>query len=744
MTTERRRFSAPAASALALGLVMAAGVASAHPVSGNLEGRCHIDVNRSRITLTIEVTNTGEQSVHNLEPGELGGSGVGDASVFIQTNPRGFNELLPGKTATLRWKGEVFGTGFLDLSGRAQGDWDDGDPATTGVINCTRLTVGNPADLTPPPTPTSEVRDTFAPNATDTPAIDPTRTRRPTEPPRPTRTTRPPNTLRPTRTRQPTNTQRPTRTTRPTNTSRPTRTPIPHDTPRPTRTRADRPTPRPTRTSAAQATSTQFVRPTRTRAVGRPTRTRIPPRPTRTPIAARPTRTPLQLRPTRTPRGASGEPTVPRPGQTPNAPVGRLSAACSLRQTNDQIAIVMIVDNTTSVPIANLAASSLGLAPEGGALFFDPTGPSPRSYRILDAGDSVTFEWGGRMTDVGAMGFSASVSGTGPNGENVISGTVDCGIGLGPNGFFDNSTFTAHCGIRPGENGGIQLTVNNRSGEPLSEVEPHFTGSSGDGTAQINDLRGPAPRRLRRLAGGQSQDFLYDAGILGNGRLAVNFRVDATRESGERISTQLVMCDVDLNTGGALPDISVDEVDQAASWVVEDQYFGQGHCAIQEGCVAAPGNRKLLKFNTTTPNHGPGNLFLGDPRNNPTFIWSDCHQHFHFEDYADYRLFDMQGNLVARGHKQAFCLVDLWRPPGSTGPREPNFPDCGFQGISAGWADIYHRDLDCQWIDVTGVPDGRYVLQVHVNPARVLRESNYSNNIARTEVCIGIPRSECE
>ena len=89
-------------------------------------------------------------------------------------------------------------------------------------------------------------------------------------------------------------------------------------------------------------------------------------------------------------------------------------------------------------------------------------------------------------------------------------------------------------------------------------------------------------------------------------------------------------------------------------------------------------------------------------------------------------------------------MVDLWRPPGSTGPREPNFPDCGYQGLTAGWADIYHRDLDCQWVDVTGVPDGRYILQVHVNPARVLRETDYSNNMARTEVCIGIPRSECE
>lgn len=732
-------------------VLLLATAAAAHPTAGDLGGRCSIDVNRDRITLNLHITNGSDQSVLNIEPGELIGSGVGDASVFIQTNPRSVRELLPGKTAVFRWKGEIFGNGFLDISARASAVWEDGDSATSGIVNCNRLTVGNPADLTPPPTNTPQVRDTFAPGPTNTPvqSVDtPTRTRRPANTLRPTRTRRPTDVPQPTRTRQPTNTRRPTRTRVPTRQGRPTRTPRAVDTPRPTRTRQQPPTLRPTRTAnfGVLTPTRRSQRPTRTRVVGRPTRTSIRPRPTRTPLSVRPTRTPIRLRPTRTPRGASRQPTVPRQGQTPGAaPVGRLHADCSLRQTNDQIAITMVVQNTTTVPLSNLAASSLGLSPEGGALFFDPTGPSPRSYRDFAAGDTVVFEWGGRMTDVGAMGFSASVSATAPNGEPVITGNVDCGIGLGPNGFFDNSTFTASCGISPGDNGSIELVVNNRSGEPLSDVVPFFTGRSGEGTAQINDMRGPAPRQLRRLAGGQTQSFVYSGSILGDGRLSFTFRVEATRETGERISTSLVMCDVDLVTGGGqLPDLAVDEADLRASWIVEEQFFGQDHCAIQEGCVGAPGKRKLLKFNTTTPNHGPGNLFLGDPRHNPTFIFSECHQHFHFEDYADYRLFDMQGALVARGHKQAFCLVDLWRPPGSTGSREPNFPDCGFQGISSGWADIYDRDLDCQWIDVTGVPDGRYILEVNVNPARVIREVGYEDNVARTEVCIGIPRSQCQ
>jgi len=137
-----------------------------------------------------------------------------------------------------------------------------------------------------------------------------------------------------------------------------------------------------------------------------------------------------------------------------------------------------------------------------------------------------------------------------------------------------------------------------------------------------------------------------------------------------------------------------------------------------------------------TPNFGPGDVFLGDPLGNPEFVYSSCHNHYHFQEYADYRLLDMGGNIVARGHKQAFCLVDLWQVPGLGGNPRAQFPTCEFQGISAGWADIYHRGLDCQWIDITGVPSGRYVLEVQINPAHVIKEHDYSNNVGHAEVVV--------
>ena len=58
------------------------------------------------------------------------------------------------------------------------------------------------------------------------------------------------------------------------------------------------------------------------------------------------------------------------------------------------------------------------------------------------------------------------------------------------------------------------------------------------------------------------------------------------------------------------------------------------------------------------------------------------------------------------------------------------------QGISVGWADEYSDWLDCQYIDVTRVPGGNYILQVTVNPSGVIAEKNYSNNVARVPVTI--------
>jgi hypothetical protein len=183
-----------------------------------------------------------------------------------------------------------------------------------------------------------------------------------------------------------------------------------------------------------------------------------------------------------------------------------------------------------------------------------------------------------------------------------------------------------------------------------------------------------------------------------------------------------------------LADLIIDEAYAQQTAELDTFNFQQGSCSFFEGCIAALGQRTLLRFSLRTPNAGIGDLFLGDPTGNDLFVYSPCHDHFHFEGYARYRLLDLEMNEVATGHKQAFCLLDFEQLSPNANPVAQY--DCGWQGIQAGWADTYDKDLPCQWVDVTDVPPGQYLLEVIVNGDHTLGESDYTNNYALIPVTI--------
>src|SRR5439155_1220797 len=162
--------------------------------------------------------------------------------------------------------------------------------------------------------------------------------------------------------------------------------------------------------------------------------------------------------------------------------------------------------------------------------------------------------------------------------------------------------------------------------------------------------------------------------------------------------------------------------------------FSSSSCAVVEGMVQA-GTRKLLRFSTETRNQGTADIFLGNPASNPLFVWAPCHGHYHFNNYASYRLLDSNGQSAATGLKIGFCLLDSirWSPSAPSSARYT----CSNQGIQRGWGDLYDSTLDGQWIDITDVPDGNYTLELEVNPLHILPESDYSNNITRVAVAIG-------
>jgi hypothetical protein len=194
--------------------------------------------------------------------------------------------------------------------------------------------------------------------------------------------------------------------------------------------------------------------------------------------------------------------------------------------------------------------------------------------------------------------------------------------------------------------------------------------------------------------------------------------------------------------GGAcqLADLSINSERVASSTQLLIRDFATNSCEMQEGCITADGKRTLLRFDLETPNTGAGNLHLGDPTlQSDLFTFSPCHAHFHFDTYASYRLLDSAMQVVATGHKQAFCLLDVNQWTAGSSP-EPVY-DCSFQGIQAGWSDVYTRGLDCQWVDVTDVPPGDYLLEVELNYLHLLGESDYTNNLA--QVPVTIPTNSC-
>jgi hypothetical protein len=205
---------------------------------------------------------------------------------------------------------------------------------------------------------------------------------------------------------------------------------------------------------------------------------------------------------------------------------------------------------------------------------------------------------------------------------------------------------------------------------------------------------------------------------------------------------------VPKNTDGTCPaaDLWVDST--RLSPYIERRTFNSTSCEIVEGCVGGTGQRRLLRFDTWTPNTGGADMYLGNPSGSSYFEYSSCHMHYHFNTYAQYELLTSdQMCVAATGHKQAFCLLDYYNYPcdsNGTNP-DPAIPDCsringGYtcsnQGIRRDAQDVYDGALDCQWIDITDVPPGDYVIRVRINTEHILNEASYANNEVRVPVTI--------
>jgi len=166
-------------------------------------------------------------------------------------------------------------------------------------------------------------------------------------------------------------------------------------------------------------------------------------------------------------------------------------------------------------------------------------------------------------------------------------------------------------------------------------------------------------------------------------------------------------------------------------------------CNVNELCVLGFGTRQILRFTTHIQNIGNQDYYIGTPPSSSStpstqFEWDECHQHWHYEGYAEYVLYDVNGVETPVGFKNGFCVVDLECDNGGQAKYT-----CDNMGITSGCGDIYDSYLSCQWIDLTTVAAGFYTFVVRVNwdqsPDALGRyEIDYSNNWA--QVCIEIVR----
>jgi hypothetical protein len=225
------------------------------------------------------------------------------------------------------------------------------------------------------------------------------------------------------------------------------------------------------------------------------------------------------------------------------------------------------------------------------------------------------------------------------------------------------------------------------------------------------------------------------------------------------------------------PDLTIDPGILAArnSTIVQMHTFAPTDCAVVEG-MALAGTRRLLLFATQSNNLGPGAVVLGNPADHPDwFEFATCHGHYHIKDYADYRLWttaaytqwkalraanpgacaaqvldanpSLQSQLV-KGNKLGLCFYDVLmmgqaRSATEVCPRalDPQtYFDCDFAGLGVCWADIYEAGLfgsvDGQWIDITGLADGEYVLENESNATHLITEADYGNNSSAIRIRI--------
>ncbi|WP_161962371.1 lysyl oxidase family protein [Nocardioides speluncae] len=134
------------------------------------------------------------------------------------------------------------------------------------------------------------------------------------------------------------------------------------------------------------------------------------------------------------------------------------------------------------------------------------------------------------------------------------------------------------------------------------------------------------------------------------------------------------------------------------------------------------------------------------------FHWhaAPTHNHWHFLDFARYRLLKADKTNAVRSRKESFCLantdaVDYTVPGADWRPENTDLhTSCGEKDslsirevLSAGSGDTYQQFRAGQSFNLKGLPNGVYYIAVEANPMGTLHESNKNNNVRLRRIWIG-------
>lgn len=125
------------------------------------------------------------------------------------------------------------------------------------------------------------------------------------------------------------------------------------------------------------------------------------------------------------------------------------------------------------------------------------------------------------------------------------------------------------------------------------------------------------------------------------------------------------------------------------------------------------------------------------------------HDHWHFQQFAQYKLLGASQQVVLSSGKVGFCIaptdqVDLTMPGAAWQPPTLGFGgQCGSptalwvqENLPAGWGDTYTQTVAGQAFDITNLKNGTYYIEIIANPEHVLHETDTSNDVSLRKIIL--------